>query len=62
MVGDFHDLFGEIGAIKDDLGEAETVAHVNEGEAGAVAAIGVDPAVEADGLSDVGFAKFAAGV
>jgi hypothetical protein len=47
--------------LEDDLGEARTVSHIDEDEALAVAAVGVDPAVEGDGLTGVLGAELAAG-
>jgi hypothetical protein len=62
VVGGFEDVLGEVLAVEDDLGESVAVTEIDEDEAGAVAAISVDPSVETDGLADVGLAKFAAGV
>src|SRR5262249_16387039 len=47
--------------LEDDLGDAVAVAEVDE-DLLIVGPVGVDPAVEDDGLSDVGFAQLAAGV
>src|SRR5690606_28101643 len=62
VVRDLHDVGGKVLAVEDELGDAEAVAQVDEDEAGAVPAVGVDPAVEGDGLADVGLAELAAGV
>ena len=54
------DEFRVVG-LEDDLREAVAVAQVDE-DLIVVAAVGVDPAVEGDGLADVRVAQFAASV
>ena len=54
VVGGVEDVLGERVAVEDRLGDAEAVAEVDKDEAGAVPAVGIDPAVETDGLADTG--------
>ena len=62
LVRRFQDGLARILSIKHKLRQAESIAQVDKDQSGAVAPVGVNPAVQRDGLTDIRIAELAASV
>ena len=60
--GWFHDLVGNVLLVEDDLGDAASVAEIDEDEALALISVGVDPTAECGFVFGIGSAEFTAHV